>query len=58
MAATTAALAYGLVNFRQGNQKMSQTMMRARVGAQGLTIVAVIGGLFVSGQKTLFTKDS
>ena len=58
MLATTAALTYGLINFRQGNQKMSQMMMRARVGAQGLTIVAVIGGLFVSGQRTVFGKDT
>ncbi|EDV22925.1 uncharacterized protein TRIADDRAFT_17859, partial [Trichoplax adhaerens] len=48
MLATTVALSYGLVNFRRGDQKMSQMMMRARVGAQGATILAVIGGLLVS----------
>ncbi|RDD40530.1 HIG1 domain family member 2A, mitochondrial [Trichoplax sp. H2] len=58
MLATTVALSYGLVNFRRGDQKMSQMMMRARVGAQGATILAVIGGLLVSGQRTVFGKEN
>lgn len=43
--ATTIALGFGLWNFRRGNRVMSQYMMRARIAAQGLTIVALIGGL-------------
>ncbi|XP_055545642.1 HIG1 domain family member 2A, mitochondrial [Wyeomyia smithii] len=44
-AATLAALSFGLWNFRQGKTKMSQYMMRARILAQGFTVVALIVGV-------------
>ncbi|EDO42758.1 predicted protein [Nematostella vectensis] len=43
--ATAGALVYGLLSFKRGNQKVQQQMMRARVLAQGSTLIAVIGGL-------------
>ena len=43
--ATAGALTYGLVMFKRGNTAKSQTMMRARVAAQGLTIVAIVVGV-------------
>ncbi|CAI8041299.1 HIG1 domain family member 2A, mitochondrial [Geodia barretti] len=46
---TVAALVYGLTQFKRGNQRSSQMAMRMRVLAQGGTIIAVLGGLMVSG---------
>ena len=46
---TVAALVYGLTQFKRGNQRSSQIAMRMRVLAQGGTIIAVLGGLFMSG---------
>lgn len=42
--ATTLALTYGIWNFRNGRSQMSQYMMRARVAAQGFTVLAVVLG--------------
>lgn len=39
------ALTYGLFSFVRGDTRMQQLMMRARVAAQGGTIVAVAGGV-------------
>lgn len=49
--ATLAALSYGIWSFRSGNQQMSQYMMRTRVLAQGLTVVALIGGIYLGTTK-------
>lgn len=54
---TVGALVYGLMSFKRGDIKMQQYMMRARVGAQGFTILAVCGGLGYSAYKMMF-KDS
>ncbi|XP_058056313.1 uncharacterized protein LOC131207705 [Anopheles bellator] len=43
-AATLTALGFGLWNFRKGRSAMSQYMMRARILAQGFTVVALIVG--------------
>ena len=43
--ATVGALTYGLFSFIRGDTKMQQYMMRARVAAQGGTIVAVATGV-------------
>ncbi|XP_058827499.1 HIG1 domain family member 2A, mitochondrial [Topomyia yanbarensis] len=43
--ATLLALGFGLWNFRQGKTQMSQYMMRARILAQGFTVVALIVGV-------------
>ncbi|KAF5296673.1 hypothetical protein FQR65_LT10213 [Abscondita terminalis] len=50
--ATLCALTYGLWSFRQGKSQMSQYMMRARIGAQGFTIIAFIIGLGLSASRT------
>uniref|UniRef100_A0A336LYT3 CSON003966 protein n=1 Tax=Culicoides sonorensis TaxID=179676 RepID=A0A336LYT3_CULSO len=42
---TAGALTYGLWSFRQGRYKTSQYMMRARIGAQGFTVAALILGV-------------
>lgn len=43
---TVAALLVGLKNFYKGDHKRQQVMMRARVGAQGFTVFALLGGVF------------
>merc|ERR1712126_261331 len=42
---TTLALLLGLRAFRRQDKHMSQLMMRARVGAQGFTVLALLGGV-------------
>lgn len=42
---TLTALTYGLWCFRQGRGRDSQMMMRARIAAQGFTVVAILGGI-------------
>ncbi|XP_006608125.1 HIG1 domain family member 2A, mitochondrial [Apis dorsata] len=49
--ATTSALSYGLYSFYMGNTKMSQLMMRARVGAQSFTLLAIIGSWIIIARK-------
>ncbi|KAG9428446.1 HIG1 domain family member 2A, mitochondrial [Apis mellifera carnica] len=49
--ATTSALSYGLYSFYMGNTKMSQLMMRTRVGAQSFTLLAILGGWLIIGKK-------
>ncbi|KAK4875089.1 hypothetical protein RN001_011511 [Aquatica leii] len=49
--ATLCALTYGLWCFRQGRGQMSQYMMRARIGAQGFTIIAFVVGLGLSASR-------
>ncbi|XP_017063788.1 HIG1 domain family member 2A, mitochondrial [Drosophila eugracilis] len=46
--ATTAALTAGLYNFRTGNRKMSQLMMRTRIAAQGFTVLALVVGVVMT----------
>ncbi|XP_055584810.1 HIG1 domain family member 2A, mitochondrial [Uranotaenia lowii] len=43
--ATLLALGFGLWNFRQGRTQMSQYLMRARILAQGFTVVALVVGV-------------
>lgn len=45
---TLAALGFGLYTMARGDRQMSQYMMRARVMAQGFTVVAFIVGLGIS----------
>ncbi|XP_053667627.1 HIG1 domain family member 2A, mitochondrial [Anopheles marshallii] len=44
-AATLTALGVGLWNFRKGRSQMSQYMMRARILAQGFTVLALVIGV-------------
>ena len=46
---TAEALTYGLWSMRKGKARMSQNMMRVRIGAQGFTIVALLVGCATSG---------
>lgn len=49
--ATVGALAYGVYSFSQGRSLMSNYMMRARVMAQGFTIVAMVAGFMLATGK-------
>lgn len=50
-AATAGVLTMGLVSMVRGNNRRSQVMMRMRVAAQGLTVVAmVVGALFATNK--------
>ncbi|XP_071476782.1 HIG1 domain family member 2A, mitochondrial-like [Diadema antillarum] len=52
--ATAGALTYGLVMFKRGQTGKSQMMMRARVAAQGLTIMAVLVGVAMGAGKPYY----
>lgn len=49
--ATLTALLIGLRSFYMGNIKMSQYMMRARVGAQAFTLFSIVAGLYLTASK-------
>ncbi|XP_055681114.1 HIG1 domain family member 2A, mitochondrial [Lutzomyia longipalpis] len=49
--ATAGALSYGLWSFRRGEKRMAQMMMRTRIVAQGLTVVALMVGVILSTVK-------
>ncbi|NXX97286.1 HIG2A protein, partial [Centropus bengalensis] len=49
---TASVLIYGLINFKRGNIRRSQLMMRARVLAQGFTFAALLGGMVVTAMKS------
>ena len=51
LAVTTFALTYGLWQLKTGDRAMSQKMMRLRVGAQGFTILAILGGVTYQSMK-------
>ena len=51
MAGTVAALVLGIVNFQRGDQGKQQMMMRARVFAQGGTVIALVAGLYLAANK-------
>ncbi|CAF2884005.1 unnamed protein product [Rotaria sp. Silwood2] len=47
---TVAALTLGLRAVSRGDKWQSQMMMRARIGAQGFTILAVLASIMYAGQ--------
>jgi len=55
--ATLGALTYGLWCFRKGRGHASQMMMRARILAQGFTIVAIMGGFMLGSGSTVKPND-
>eukprot|EP00053_Salpingoeca_punica_P013993 m.127037 g.127037 ORF g.127037 m.127037 type:complete len:106 (+) comp16353_c1_seq2:299-616(+) len=44
---TGVALVGGLIAFKSGHQRWSQNFQRMRVGFQGLTVAAMVGGALV-----------
>ncbi|XP_056624880.1 HIG1 domain family member 2A, mitochondrial [Triplophysa dalaica] len=48
---TAGALIYGLGAFRSGKTRQSQLSMRARIFAQGFTVVAIIVGVAATALK-------
>jgi len=51
MLATVGALSYGIYGFQKGNQRIQQTMMRARVLAQGATVLVLVGGIALASMR-------
>ena len=51
MLATVGALSYGIYGFQKGNQRIQQTMMRARVVAQGATVLVLVGGIALASMR-------
>ncbi|NXM60481.1 HIG2A protein, partial [Illadopsis cleaveri] len=49
---TVGILAYGIICFHKGYTRRSQLMMRARVLAQGFTIVSLVGGMMATAVKS------
>ncbi|NXR75166.1 HIG2A protein, partial [Pycnonotus jocosus] len=49
---TVGVLAYGVICFKKGYTRRSQLMMRARVLAQGITIVSLVGGMVATTIKS------
>ncbi|KAJ8026328.1 HIG1 domain family member 2A, mitochondrial [Holothuria leucospilota] len=49
--ATAIALTWGLIQFRRGQTRKSQLMMRFRVAAQAFTIGAIVIGVAVQAAK-------
>ncbi|KAL4648777.1 HIG1 domain family member 2A, mitochondrial [Arapaima gigas] len=49
--ATAGALTYGLISFKQGKTRQSQLLMRARIFAQGFTVVAIVVGVAAAALK-------
>lgn len=56
---TAAILGAGLFAYKSGNKNMSQTMMRARVVAQGVTVAIMMGtsGMVLAGGKDSITDN-
>jgi len=51
LGAVAIILAMGLINmFRGGNPNLSQKLMRARVIAQAIALVLILGALFLFGR--------
>eukprot|EP00794_Sanderia_malayensis_P005475 gene5475-6159_t len=57
MAATVAALVYGIYGFQKGDQKLQQRMMRTRVIAQGATVAVLVGGIALAAIKSTTKKE-
>ena len=51
LSVTVFALCYGVYQMKTGDGWMSLNMMRLRVGAQGFTVLALMGGAVYEGYK-------
>ncbi|KAG6409276.1 hypothetical protein SASPL_132311 [Salvia splendens] len=47
---TAGVLTAGLLSFRQGNSRLGQTLMRARVVVQGATVALMVGTAYYYGE--------
>lgn len=57
LVATVAILVNGVRQMTRGDRAKSQSMMRARVVAQGLTVAALVGGILWSARKKDQAKE-
>ncbi|KAL1534144.1 RING-H2 finger protein atl48 [Salvia divinorum] len=48
---TAGVLTAGLISFRQGNSRLGQKLMRARVVVQGATVALMVGTAYYYGDK-------
>lgn len=48
---TAGVLTAGLLSFRQGNSRLGQLLMRARVVVQGATVALMVGTAHYYGEK-------
>ncbi|KAL6504933.1 RING-H2 finger protein atl48 [Orobanche minor] len=48
---TAGVLTAGLISFRQGNSRLGQKLMRARVVVQGATVALMVGTAYYYGEK-------
>lgn len=46
---TAGVLTAGLISFRQGNSRLGQVLMRARVVVQGATVALMVGTAYYYG---------
>lgn len=46
---TAGVLTAGLISFRQGNSRLGQKLMRARVVVQGATVALMVGSAYYYG---------
>ncbi|KAL5544252.1 hypothetical protein UlMin_008036 [Ulmus minor] len=47
---TAGVLTAGLISFRQGNSRLGQVLMRARVVVQGATVALMVGTAYYYGE--------
>ncbi|XP_047976313.1 RING-H2 finger protein ATL48-like [Salvia hispanica] len=47
---TAGVLTAGLISFRQGNSRLGQKLMRARVVVQGATVALMVGTAYYYGE--------
>jgi hypothetical protein len=55
---TLGALGYGVYQLKTGDRKMSQRMMRLRVGAQAFTVIALLVGAEFAARKVTDSSAS
>ncbi|XP_051139572.1 RING-H2 finger protein ATL48-like [Andrographis paniculata] len=48
---TAGVLTAGLISFKQGNSRLGQKLMRARVVVQGATVAVMVGTAYYYGDK-------
>ncbi|XVF50286.1 hypothetical protein PTKIN_Ptkin04bG0084100 [Pterospermum kingtungense] len=55
---TAGVLTAGLISFRQGNSRLGQMLMRARVVVQGATVALMVGTAYYYGDNPWKSKQT
>ena len=53
---TAGVLTAGLISFKQGNSRLGQILMRARVVVQGATVALMVGTAYYYGENPWQSK--